>query len=625
MEASLRIRIEASAPYQDSLRWELSRKYFRSQGTEVFVSGEVPCAITSNECFAAQNAAVLFAALQAEPPAANEPVRVLELAGGMGGFALHFIEAFQARCAAAGLDYGERLEYWLSDDASATLKALAAHPVFAAHLASGRLRLCQLDVTRPQTARSLDGEPLDLSPGRFACLIANYLFCALPAAMLLYREQGTPDQPVLADAPWAGKLWQLESELYGSLSPTQTRPAALTLAEFWQQLATALAHVEPRGLAPEQTAPARATACRLAAQLRRQAHELPAGAAQLHSQLCAWLVTAWLEETAGPPTPEPGALGERLYCALLEPALQALPWSQTQIDESLNFVPLPAPDPALADLLPALLAGYGSASFTYPVAALQALADLLPILSPGGVLLVSDKGLYGREVLRGERVLPASLHGNSLAHDLNFPLLALWLQARGYACNWTSDASAALQTLLAGPNLPPPLQQAFSAEFIAQNFNIDSQYLFEAGSLLQSQKRPAEALFYWLRALRYRPRDAMLRYRLGMAYLALKDPEKALDCLAQPHDGYFLGRELDWLRAEAYRQAREYAQAIQIYAGLLASSKHPQQQARLHQMLGDCLRALGRLDEAREQIASALGFSPQDPKLHQMLAELSRP
>lgn len=63
------------------------------------------------------------------------------------------------------------------------------------------------------------------------------------------------------------------------------------------------------------------------------------------------------------------------------------------------------------------------------------------------------------------------------------------------------------------------------------------------------------------------------------------------------------------------RSVGDYEGAVETYGVVLSGAKDVQLKARTHRRLGDCLRILGRFEEAQREIQKGLALLPQDPSI----------
>lgn len=145
--------------------------------------------------------------------------------------------------------------------------------------------------------------------------------------------------------------------------------------------------------------------------------------------------------------------------------LQALEWQ-----ESYEPVALPA---ELDALLGDFFSFSAKMSLPYATVGVELLQAILPLLRPGGVLLTSDFAYATWHELKGWGQAKAYIYGNSLVHQVAFPLLAVWLQHQRYPVMQTTTPTNALQTLLLyqGPTIPLRVQASFNHLFMTHNRN----------------------------------------------------------------------------------------------------------------------------------------------------------
>lgn len=144
--------------------------------------------------------------------------------------------------------------------------------------------------------------------------------------------------------------------------------------------------------------------------------------------------------------------------------LQALEW-----EESYE----PAACPAALETLLGEFSPSAKMSVPYSAAGIELLQAILPTLLPGGVLLTSDFAYATWNELKGWGQAKAHIYGNSLVHQVAFPLLAAWLQQQAYPVMRTIAPTNALQTLLVyqGTTIPLRVQASFDHLFMTYNRN----------------------------------------------------------------------------------------------------------------------------------------------------------
>lgn len=597
----MRIGIQDYVAYEDSLLWSLHRDYYQQEGLDAFLRQEVPYNISSNPCLAAQSLRLLMASAPAPGPALN----VLEIGAGLGVFAHNFLRALEATAPE------QTLCYWLSDYSAPGLRQLAAHPIFAAWQASGRLRICLLDGERSELARDLAGEPLQLPP--MDLIIANYVFSTLPTAVLMRQP-----------AAGGGHRW-LRQQTRIDWQPLGPNPAPAELESFGRMLAAQL-----RGYRLLDHIPAGHANYRLFAALQQAQDSV---AAQLASSsnwaeaddLAAWLTeqlsTAWAQALDSEPD---SALRSSITSLLIRPLLIDRPHPPEQLSESHRFEPESAEQlfasPAHASALASLLGDWPLASVGYSPAGLTALNKLLKLCSADGLILLNDKAYADAAWMASLTPEAATRHGQSLAHPVNFPLFAEVLTQQGQACLRTSDQAQALHSLLIGrsPALADAVARQFTADFIDYPRNEISHALLEGGHALMQAEKLEQATRALQRALGYRPEDGTLQYLSAVCLLNQERYPEALALLARPHDDLFglFNREI--LQAESYRLLEQYELAIPAYRASLRHGENSQ----TYYNLALCQIASEQNDAAKTSLERAQALDPQDEEVAELLANL---
>ncbi len=617
----MRYQIQDFVPYAQSLKWQIHTDYYQTRGAQAWLSQEVPYNVTSNRQAAHQNAAVLLAALQAQPPEANAPIRVLELGAGLGIFALNFLQTFRNLCHDAGVDYSQRLEYWMTDFAESALADIADHRALAEDLASGQLKLVVVDALQPQQARLLSGEEIAL-PTDFSAIVGNYQHSTLPVTLLLHQL-----------GQYFEKHISLYYQLTGSLEqpPTETENRALLM-----QIVANLA-LYSFEVAPEH--PQHLFFQALQRSLRTTITLLcsPPFVAALtpETDLRETLETLLLETLAaetlslGVPLPlgqEEAFLQDVITNTIVAPLFAFEAYQLDRIAETSRFqtcvLEAVVTDPLGQQAVATFAEQYPLATILYPIGSLQSLQALRSHMRPGGVFLISDKGFAHPARMEGIHEEVATTHGNSLAHPVNFPLIARWATLAGWGQTCTHDETNALQTLLLYPEgpLPATLEAAFDAQFVSHNANMDSHFLLEAGYLFLKQGDLEQAGHYFTRALRLRPSDAPLLYLTAVAMLNRGRHVEALEVLRRPHDDAFGVLNFAILEAEACRTLGLHAEAVEAYHRALAGYG---ESSVVYYNLALSLEALEEPEAARSALLRAAELDPEDTDIQLALSEVS--
>jgi len=170
-------------PVSESLEWELSARYWATQGLKPFIEEAVPYAI-NNSGWASENAAAVLFANCLESNHLSDQIRVLELGAGIGLFARQFLDAFRELCHQAQTDFYDRLIYYVTDHSATTIQQWVDHRVFAPHDAHAVLARC--NAMEPLVLSHTDGQTTSLAG--LQAVFANYILDSLPVSIV--RRQG---------------------------------------------------------------------------------------------------------------------------------------------------------------------------------------------------------------------------------------------------------------------------------------------------------------------------------------------------------------------------------------------------------------------------------------------------
>src|SRR6266404_3445363 len=110
----MKVLLQSFTPYNKSIKWDINSNYYLKRGADAWLKGEVPYDITSNSYAGYQNALLLYhTVLDMEKNnqlGENEKINVLELASGVGLFAINFIEQFRKICENNKANYFNRFQ-----------------------------------------------------------------------------------------------------------------------------------------------------------------------------------------------------------------------------------------------------------------------------------------------------------------------------------------------------------------------------------------------------------------------------------------------------------------------------------------------------------------------------------
>jgi tetratricopeptide (TPR) repeat protein len=210
--------------YDRAIHWRIHDAYFAQRGVAAWLAGDIPQLSTSNFAVARQHASFVAALVRAR--GADATFTVLEVAGGSGRFAAHFMRAL----AEHEPDVAPAVRYVFSDYAPRTVREACTGPELSALVAAGRVVPAVFDTRGRPALRTLEGalldEPVDL-------VLASYLCCVMPARMFRVVD-GTWDElhvattahvtdgdPATVDELVAG--WFADATVEGILGSLRTR------------------------------------------------------------------------------------------------------------------------------------------------------------------------------------------------------------------------------------------------------------------------------------------------------------------------------------------------------------------------------------------------------------------
>jgi hypothetical protein len=224
--------------------------------------------------------------------------------------------------------------------------------------------------------------------------------------------------------------------------------------------------------------------------------------------------------------------GERidLFANVLEPGLMA----------KFNLVPRYDPvslddyiaTPQIRQAVRAVADGSGLTTIPVPVGTCLHLMGLQPFLKTNGICLISDKGFVDRDVMDGDNPFLPTIHGNSLAHQVNFPLVASFARSAGFSVIGTTENNDILKTMLLvnGRKTPLSLVDQFRELFVESNGNIDASDFVKAANDYYRAKKWEEAAVFYKKGLRLRQNSPFLLMRLAGCLQKLGKMDAALDC-----------------------------------------------------------------------------------------------
>ena len=224
--------------------------------------------------------------------------------------------------------------------------------------------------------------------------------------------------------------------------------------------------------------------------------------------------------------------------------------------------------PQIRQAVRAAADGSDPATIPVPVGTCLHLMGLQPFLKTNGICLISDKGFVNRDVMDGDNPFLPTIHGNSLAHQVNFPLVASFASSAGFAVIGTTDNTDILKTMLLvnARKAPPPLADQFRELFVKSNGNIDASDFVKAANDYYREKKWKEAVVFYKKGLRLRQNSPYLLMRLSGCLQKLGKMDAALDCCRQGKvaDGS-RSLDFDFEQGRILYGQKKYAEALKHF------------------------------------------------------------
>lgn len=462
-----KIKIEDLTPYHKSLKWEIHNNYFQKRGNEAWKTREVPFDITSNSQAAYQNACIAYKLIDKSNHKKGKSINILEIASGIGIFALNFIKTFTEICEQNNKDYHKDLHYMFTDYAVKNLED-ASNNTYIYKLKEERLLdFYVLDALNPKNITKINGDKFNLEKESITLVIANYLYCTLPVRIIRKKED---------------KYYEKSIEMYLNITDNENYT-------------------------------------------KEQINEM-------------------ITESSDP----------NFFNKLEEVSH----YTEINIDTYIN-------DDLLKESFIEVLRKINVATVELPIGACESINKIMPYIKKTGALIISDKGHANTDYMQGEHECFFSIHGNSFAHSLNFPLLEIYIDKKDFFSIKTSENLNSLQVMLITKQLDIDIENVFTNQFIENNYNEDTHDYMDTGYKEKSEKNFSRAIRYYLRCLKYRKHDVRLYFDLGSAYIGYGDYHKALDYLLNRPEDYLDEFDFDFEIGMAYDYLQIYPQSLDYY------------------------------------------------------------
>ena len=195
----MQLILQNQVSYAKHFSWDLSQRAYQHSGLDNWLSGDVPAFMTGNAALAKQKAEILIYNLnQRSEDTVN--ITVLELGGGNGLFAWHFIQAFEKLAKTTAEKY--RLKYILTDAQTTGLQYLQSIEAFQNLIKRGVLELKQAELFQPTQLSPVTDEDMELP--QLDLLLCNYLFCNLPFRLLRWNHDHCEELYLLSSVSLKG-------------------------------------------------------------------------------------------------------------------------------------------------------------------------------------------------------------------------------------------------------------------------------------------------------------------------------------------------------------------------------------------------------------------------------------
>ncbi|WP_413167780.1 tetratricopeptide repeat protein [Capilliphycus salinus ALCB114379] len=173
--------LEQNQPLSQTLLWQLQRNFFAQQGINAWNHNTVPHYITSNPYIANAYAKVVLGYLRdwqliLDP---THPIYILELGGGSGRFAYHFLKKFWSFFPQTSLN-PLPVKYILSDFSPSNLHYWHHHPFLQPYFQQSKLDIAQFDAQNSQTLHLQHANQTHTTLKNPLIVLANYFFDCLP-------------------------------------------------------------------------------------------------------------------------------------------------------------------------------------------------------------------------------------------------------------------------------------------------------------------------------------------------------------------------------------------------------------------------------------------------------------
>lgn len=637
----MKVAVQEFTPYQDSLKWDIHNQYYQSKGQKAWQNHDIPFNITSNYRAAWQKAKLIVESLIQQKISANETIYVLETGGGLGLFAYYFIQAFKDICIQTSLPYIKQLKYFLTDYSKQTLLEIADFAQIKQLQNEKILELYVLDASQPDTMVSLKGNSYELNYQQLSAVISNYQHCCFPIAILKAENEQFHQKWIDLNYIMVSvdnKVDQAEKHsIYQSIihnlidelnqviaSDDQPEDPKIKLFYYFmiQGIQRTITH-----FANEFEIPPEDPDLDIKEYLRNYI---------LQTSLTCFIekykndikddedfqlkYDQFIEELA----PVKELFTQLIQIGVLDSIFNPMTLSLNNLNETSKYLPVKlsaiCADKYEIDTLKHYAKKFKKATIPYPFLTLKSIKLFLRKLKNGGVILISDKALLNETDMVKHNDFTSTIHGNSIAHLVNFPLIEHWLKIQNISSMRTNDELDSIfnMMIINSPEVPKAINQRFSELFIERNLNLECHDYLVAGQNFLSTQKYSLAEIYFKKALRFRPEDTTLNYFLGLVNFNNGKSEVALEYLLKSEHDEFQKLNFPIVIAGIYTQLMRYEEAIEYYHKAIEFEEN----SALYFNIGYCWQELKNDKKAYKFYKIALALNPDDKDIPRAISEI---
>lgn len=200
----------------------------------------------------------------------------------------------------------------------------------------------------------------------------------------------------------------------------------------------------------------------------------------------------------------------------------------------------------------------------YSAPNLKNMREILNYLKDKSVFIISDKGTINKEYFETKEDSFFSVHKNSIAHSVNFPLLEKYISKLNAYSIYSKDNDFVLHSFLATKNLSEDIKNVFEIEFIQNNYNDKLNNVVRKLYNTNPQDY-IEQMNYYLSKLDHNEKDATISYYLSKTYNKINQYTKVIELLEKKPQDFFFTYDFYFEKAFAHEMLEQYEEALLNY------------------------------------------------------------